>query len=106
MSRYHEFEIAPSDTVIGEKGVAIHQIVMFYKDNCNHCRLAKKKLAEIVTQHDMAVYLVLKNVKNLTARQLKRLDVTKTPAVFIDGKMAAGWEVSGFLDVFTQDCGC
>jgi len=105
-SAYHEFEIAPSDTLVGEKGVAIHQIVMFYKDGCNHCRQAREKLSNIVDQNYMAVYLVLKNTKRFTPHQLKTLGVTKTPTVFIDGKMAVGWEMPGFLNEFTKDCGC
>jgi uncharacterized membrane protein/glutaredoxin len=105
-SENHEFEIVPSDILFGEKGVAIHQIVMLYKDSCNHCRLAREKLSHIVNQNDMAVYLVLKNVEGFTLHQLKKLGVTKAPAVFIDGKMAVGWEIPGFLNEFTNDCGC
>jgi uncharacterized membrane protein/glutaredoxin len=106
ISEYHEFEIVPSDILVGEKRVAIHQIVMFYKDGCDHCRQAREKLANIVDQNYTAVYLVLKNIKNFTPHQLKTLAVTKTPTVFIDGKMAVGWEMPGFLNEFKKDCGC
>ncbi len=105
-SKYHEFEIVPSDIIVGEKDVAIHQIVMLYKDSCNHCRQAREKLSNLVDQNYMSVYLVLKNVKSFSPHQLKALNVTKTPAVFIDGKMAVGWEMPGFLNEFTKDCGC
>jgi len=105
-AEYHEFDIVPADEVIGEIGLAIHQIVMFYKDSCNHCRKAKEKLSAIVQENDMAVYLVLKNVKDFTPHQLQALNVSQTPTVFIDGKKAAGWEVPGFLNEFTRDCGC
>ena len=30
-SEYHESGVKPADIVVGEKGVAIHQIVMLYK---------------------------------------------------------------------------
>ena len=106
MSEYHEFEIEPADIVVGEKGIAIHQIVMFYKERCDHCRAAEEKLSAIVEKNDLAVYLVLKNVKHFTPRQLDTLGVGKTPTIYIDGKKAAGWEVPGFLNEFTRDCGC
>ena len=102
-SNYQEFEIAPTDIVVGEKGVAIHQIVMLFKDNCDHCRKAKETLSALVREHEMAIYLVLKNVKDFTPDQLEKLQVTKTPAIFIDGKLAVGWEMPGFLDEFTED---
>jgi uncharacterized membrane protein len=39
------------------------------------------------------------------AHQFKS-QISRLPAVFVDGKLAAGWEVPGFLERFTLDCGC
>jgi uncharacterized membrane protein/glutaredoxin len=105
-SKQHQFDVNVGDHVIGEKGIAIHQIVLLYKDGCKHCGKAKKKLSRIVKKNENAVYLLLKNVKSLSRTQLEELKAARVPSVFVDGKMAAGWDVPGFLDKFTEDCGC
>jgi hypothetical protein len=51
-------------------------------------------------------YLVLKNFQSLSAEELDRFGISRVPAVFINGKMAEGWDVPGFLDEFTAGCGC
>ena len=102
----HVFKINPEDTLIGDQDYSIHQIVLIYKDGCSHCQIAEKKLSEIVRNHDMAVHLILKNFKNISKTQLDELKVTKTPAVFINGRYAKGWEVHGFMSEFAEDCGC
>ena len=68
--------------------------------------MAKEKLTAMVEKHEMSVYLVIKNVRSMSAGNLIDLNVTSFPAVFIDGKLAQGWEVPGFLDPFLEDCGC
>ena len=100
------FLIEPQDKVIGEKGIAVHQIILFFKDGCPHCKMAKEKLTAMVEKHEMSVYLVIKNVRSLSAGNLNHLNVTRFPTVFVDGKLAEGWEVPGFLDPFFEDCGC
>lgn len=100
------FGIGPRDAVVGEPGIAIHQIVCFYREACPHCRQAKNHLIPMVKRHDTAVYLVLKNAAHLSADTLQSLDIQRVPAVFIDGKFAAGWQLDGFLDRFVNDCGC
>ena len=102
----HDLTISDNDIVVGEKAIAIHQITLFYKDNCNHCFTARNKLIDIVRSHESAVYLVLKNARTIPKQQLNSLEITKLPAVFIDGKFAQGWMVPGFLEKFTEDCGC
>lgn len=100
------FLIEPQDKVIGEKGIAVHQIILFFKDGCPYCNKANEKLTGMVEKHEMSVYLVIKNVRSLSPDNLNNLNVARLPAVFIDGKLAEGWEVPGFLDPFLEDCGC
>jgi uncharacterized membrane protein/glutaredoxin len=102
----HAFTIDPKDAIIGEKAIALYQIVLIYKDKCFHCRKAKEKLTTIVKNHDTAVYLILKNHKYLSEKLLTSLKIRQLPVVFIDGKRADGWDVPGFLKEFTDDCGC
>jgi glutaredoxin len=102
----HDLVVSPGDTVVGEPAIAVHQIVCFYKDGCSHCRDAKKRLTEIVRGHDTAVYLVMKNVASITEDRLRDYEVKRVPAVFIDGRRARGWQVTGFLDRYVEDCGC
>jgi len=105
-SAAHDLEAAPMDEVLGEPGIAVHQIVCFYKEGCSHCQKAKDRLTEIVYHHDTAVYLVMKNIAHVQPDRLQALNVNQVPSVFIDGKAAFGWQVPGFLDPFINDCGC
>jgi glutaredoxin len=105
-SKAHEFTIAPTDKVIGEKAIALHQILLVYKDGCSHCERAKTKLSLSVRKHHLAVYLVMKNIDSLSKAQLKQFGITRVPVVFIDGKRADGWEMPGFMDAYFEDCGC
>jgi len=103
-----ELQAQAGDAVVGERAVAPHQIVLFYKHGCSHCRAAGEKLAAIVKRHENAVHLILKDVQRLSEIELARLQdqTAKLPAVFVNGKHAAGWDVPGFLERFTLDCGC
>jgi uncharacterized membrane protein/glutaredoxin len=105
-STHHSFTVAQDDAVIGEPAIALHQIVLLHKDGCGHCRAAKEKLTEIVQRYDRAVYLVVREVSRMAPSELERLQVRQVPAVFVDGRFAEGWQVPGFLDAFTLDCGC
>ena len=80
--------------------------MFLYKDGCNHCRRSKEKLINAVVESDGAVYLVMKNVSANSKQKMSQWDVSKVPAVFVDGKRALGWEVPGFLNKFTENCGC
>ena len=102
----HEFIIDPGDNVIGEKAIALHQIVLIYRDGCSSCKQSKEKLSALVKDHGMAIYLLLKNVDTLPKTLLEVLNITHVPVVFIDGKQADGWELPGFMDPFVEDCGC
>ena len=102
----NHFTIEPQDSVFGEKGIAVHQIILLFKDGCLYCKKAKEKLTATVEKHELSVYLVLKNASSMSPVKLKDLNVARLPAVFIDGKLAEGWELPGFLDPFLEDCGC
>jgi uncharacterized membrane protein/glutaredoxin len=103
-----ELRVQAGDAVVGERAVAPHQIVLFYKHGCGHCQAAREKLTAVVKRHENAVHLILKDVQRLTDVERARLkeQISKLPAVFVNGKHADGWEVPGFLDRFTLDCGC
>lgn len=105
-SPLHSFTVAPADLVIGEPAIALHQIILLHKEGCVHCRAAKEKLADIVRKHDRAVYLVIKEASGISPSTLQGLQVQQVPAVFIDGRFAEGWQAPGFLETFTDDCGC
>jgi glutaredoxin len=105
-SPLHPIAITAKDQVVGDPEVAIHQIVLVYKDGCRHCLAAKEKLAEEVQNYPEGVYLVLKNFRNFSSVELDRLGISRAPTVFINGKIAEGWDVPGFLDEFTDGCGC
>ena len=102
----HRFEPSPTDTVVGEPAIALHQIVLFYKDGCSHCKEARKRLSRAVHRHDTAVYLLLKETGRMDTALLQRYGIEGVPAVFIDGRRARGWQVPGFLAPFVEDCGC
>ena len=103
-----EFELTrkPGDKVYGEPGIAIHQIVLIYKDGCPHCLLASDKLIKMVKEHDMAIYLIMKNYADMNKEMLKKMKVEHAPVVFINGRRADAWELPGFMKKFTDDCGC
>lgn len=101
----HEFAVESTDQVIGEEE-AVHQIVLIYKNTCRSCKIAKKELSQVVKQNSAAVYLIMKNHQDLPVERLKELGVEHVPAVFINGRRALGWDMPGFLDQFTEDCGC
>jgi uncharacterized membrane protein/glutaredoxin len=103
-----QLRVEAGDTVVGERAVAPHQIVLFYKRGCVHCQAAREKLTAVVQRHENAVHLIVKDVQRLPDAEHTRLknQTAQLPAVFINGKHAAGWEVPGFLERFTQDCGC
>lgn len=105
-SRVHSFDVAPGDLVIGEPAIALHEVVLFYKQGCAHCRAAKERLTELVQKHDTAVYLLMKDAERVSPATLQELQVHQVPAIFIDGRFAEGWQVDGFLDPFVEDCGC
>ena len=105
-SPLYSLPVSAADRVIGDPDVAIHQIVLVYKDGCRHCRAVREKLTATVQVHPEGVYLVLKNFRNFSAEELKRFGISRVPAVFINGKRAAGWDIPGFLDEFTAGCGC
>ena len=96
------------DTIVGERAVAPHQIILFYKQSGGHCQAAREKMTAVVKRHENAVHLILKDVQRLTdvERNLLKEQISKLPSVFVYGKHAAGWEVPGFLERFTLDCGC
>jgi len=100
------FKIEDGDEVHGEPGIAIHQMVLLYKDGCSHCENAKEKLIKTVNEYETAVYLLLKNYTSFTRQALEEMKVDKAPILFINGQMAIGWEIPGFLDNYTEDCGC
>ena len=106
ISPAHRFEASPADTVEGEPAIALHQIVLFYKFDCSHCKEARKQLSQTVHRHDTAVYLLLKEVGPMDTALLERYGIEGVPAVFIDGRRAKGWQVPGFLTPFVEDCGC
>ena len=103
-----ELQAQAGDAVVGERAVAPHQIVLMYKHGCSHCRAAEEKLTTIVKRHENAVHLILKDVQRLTEIEFAHLQdqTAKLPAVFVNGKHAAGWDAPGFLERFTLDCGC
>jgi uncharacterized membrane protein/glutaredoxin len=105
-SPLHPIPITANDQVVGDPDVAIHQIVLIYKDGCRHCLAAEEKLAEEVKKNPEGVYLVMKNFRNFSAEELDKLGISRAPVVFINGKKAEGWDVPGFLDEFTAGCGC
>jgi len=94
------------DLIIGNDSEATHGIVLIYKDGCRHCRQAREKLAALVRDNPAAFYLVLKNHERLSAEELERLEISRLPAVFINGKRADGWDLPGFWDEFAEACGC
>ena len=96
------------DTIVGERAVAPHQIILFYKQSGGHCQAAREKMTAVVKRHENAVHLILKDLQRLTdvERNLLKEQISKLPSVFVYGKHAAGWEVPGFLERFTLDCGC
>lgn len=105
-SPVHDFTIEPGDLLLGEPAIALHEIVLFHKEGCGHCRKAKEQLSELVRKYDSAVYLVIKEVSRLSPSVLEKLQVRQVPAVFVDGRFAEGWQLPGFLDTFAKDCGC
>lgn len=102
----HSIEITAKDIVVGEGAYANHQIVLIYKDGCRFCARAKQKLTKAVAEHKLAVYLVMKNYQDIDPETLKLWGVERVPQVFIDGRAAKGWDIPGFLEEFTDDCGC
>lgn len=102
----HVFHVEAEDRVVGERGVAIHQIVLICDRHRHECQSARETLISLVQQHDRAVYLILKNRKNLSEEHLRKLNLGTAPVVYIDGRRAEGWEVPGFLEYFAEDCGC
>jgi uncharacterized membrane protein len=105
-SPLHSFNLESGDLLLGEPAIALHEIVLFYKEGCGHCRAAREKLAELVRKHDSAVYLVVREVSRMSPSALENLQVRQVPAVFIDGRLAEGWQLPGFLETFAKDCGC
>ena len=105
-SKKHDFAIGADDEVFWKKGLAFHGIVLIVKDNCDHCRRAEAKLIMASLDHADTVYLIIKNQNTISESKLEEFGITCTPAVFINGKKADGWETSGFLERFTKDCGC
>lgn len=105
-AKEHAFAIEPDDQVFGDRGVAIHQIVLIYNDDCPACENAVEKLISVVLKHDKSVYLIVKHRKHIPEPLLKQLDLSRMPVVFIDGKFAEGWDFPGFLQPFVEDCGC
>ncbi len=105
-AQFINFAVSPGDMVIGEPGIGMHQIVLLHKEGCGHCRQARERLSDIVRKHDRAVYLVVKETSSLGHAALEEMQVRHVPAVFVDGRHAEGWQVPGFLDQFTKDCGC
>ena len=103
-----DLRVQDGDAVVGERAVAPHQIVLFYKQSCGHCQAAREKLTALVKRHESAVHLILKDVQRLADVDRTRLkeQISKLPSVFVNGKHSAGWEVPGFLERFTLDCGC
>ena len=102
----HVFPIGSNDQVFGDRGTAIHQIVMIYDDACPPCEAVMEKLIAVVHSHDQAVYLIVKHRRHTPALLLHRLDIIRIPAVYIDGKYAEGWNYQDFLQPFIDDCGC
>lgn len=102
----HRFSIGDGDIVEGEKGVAIHQIVLITKNDCSACDDVVDALSQVVLKNDTAVYLIIKNNDDTVLKSGIDLDVSQFPAVFIDGKYSPLWDFPGFLDIFTNDCGC
>ena len=105
-SPLHSIPVSAADRVIGDPELAIHQIVLVYKEGCRHCRASREKLTVAVLAHQEGVYLVLKNFQSFSVEELDRFGILRVPAVFINGKRAEGWDVPGFLDEFTAGCGC
>jgi len=105
-SPLHSLPVSEDDQVIGDPELAIHQIVLVYKEGCRHCRATREKLTATVQAHLDGVYLVLKNFQSFSAEELDRFGISRVPAVFINGKRAEGWDAPGFLDEFTAGCGC
>jgi uncharacterized membrane protein len=105
-SPLHPIAVAADDQVIGNPEVAVHQIILVYKEGCRHCLAAREKLTTVVRNHPAEIYLVLKNYRNFSAAELDKLGISRAPAVFINGKRAEGWDISGFLDDYTVGCDC
>lgn len=105
MKDYH-FTIEPGDLVEGEKGIAIHQIVLITKANCRVCDDVVEELSRIVRENYMAVYLIVKKNYDINGETRGDLKISQFPVVFIDGKYSPLWDEPGFLEVFTNDCGC
>ena len=100
------FEVLPGDTIVGEPEKAKHQIVLLYKEGCLYCRNAKERLVDIVRKNEAAVYLLMRETGRIPPTTLEAMRLRQVPAVFIDGRYAEGWQVPGFLEFFTRDCGC
>lgn len=105
-SPYRQFAWGPDEEIVGDRRRAVHEIVLFYKDGCKHCKKAREKLVGLVQKYPREVYLVLKNTKEVPPELLKELQIDRVPEVFINGKRAAGWDIPGFLDKYTEDCDC
>jgi len=102
----HVFSVEPTDRIEGDPDYATHQVVLIHKDGCRHCEQAREKLTSLVKDHDLALYLVMRNYKDVLPEKLKELGVTRAPAVFIDGQRAEGWDIPEFMKEFAEDCGC
>lgn len=105
-AKEHAFVIEPDDQIFGDRGVAVHQIVFIYDDDCPPCEAAVEKLISVVHKYERSVYLILKHRKYIPEPLLKQLHLLRMPVVFIDGKFAEGWDFPGFLQPFVEDCGC
>lgn len=104
--REYHFSIGADDIVKGEKGIAIHQIVLITKDDCSTCDDVAGKISRIVRENYMAVYLIIKKNYDITGKTRGDLKISQFPAIFINGRYSPSWDEPGFLELFTNDCGC
>lgn len=94
------------DVTVGFKNEQLHQIVLIYKEKCKHCKDAKDYLIPLIKKFPNNAYLVLKNFNNFTEPELKKMEISRVPAVLIDGKLALGWNIKGFMKEFIEECEC
>ena len=101
-----DFSISPDDEVFGDKALAVHCIVLIYKDGCPHCRAAREKLIPIAMEHPETIYLITKNYDTLQDKSIGDQPIRNVPLIYVDGKRAEGWELPEFFRPFIEDCGC
>ena len=103
----HSFIPKEGDEAFDLDGEGFHQIVLIYKDGCQHCKRAKEYLGNLARNNSDTVYVIFKNINSLSVARLHEIGVKGAPAVFLNGRLAEGWEVSGFFrEVLGDECDC